>query len=493
MFPKLNKNVLNISALDDRPSMSAAELKAFFDRAGADIKAYLNDLVEQIAQSTAGEHIGVDVSSVATKTLQAVLTSFDESISNRYTKTETDTALSQNTNNLLSDLDVNLTTGVITVTRKDGTKETFDTALEKIPAKFEIVEENEVYYLRITNTDGTKTQVNVNTLFNEYLFTNSDEISFEIVAEGNSKKVIAKLRDNSIGITKLSLDVVTQLQEYVNSAKDSADSARNSEQNASSSAEIATQKATSASASANSAKTNAESATESASSADANAKLSKSYAVGGTGTREGEDTDNAKYYARQAQEAAGGDFLPKTGDSSNTTVTFTEFEEKTDIESGDKLSTLFGKIKKWFGSLANVAFSGSYNDLKDVVEEVFIATYNVTTYAEIQNAVNTGKVILLDYGGTHRLQLTFISAEQFNFAGYVDAGTILYNAICKSTNKWTLEAKNNTIPTNTSQLTNDSNYISSTVITAFWKGTQAEYDALGTYDDTTLYLIKKEE
>lgn len=139
-------------------------------------------------------------------------------------------------------------------------------------------------------------------------------------------------------------------------------------------------------------------------------------------------------------------YLTINGDASNTTVTFTESEKKTDIESGDKLSVLFGKIKKWFSSFAKVAFSGSYNDLKDVVEEVFIATYNVTTYAEIQNAVNTGKVILLDYGGTHRLQLTFISAEQFNFAGYVDAGTILYNAICKSTNEWTLEAKDNTIP-----------------------------------------------
>lgn len=35
------------------------------------------------------------------------------------------------------------------------------------------------------------------------------------------------------------------------------------------------------------------------------------------------------------------------------------------------------------------------------------------------------------------------------------------------------------------------NYIASTVITAFWKGTQAEYDALGTYSDTTLYLIQE--
>lgn len=32
----------------------------------------------------------------------------------------------------------------------------------------------------------------------------------------------------------------------------------------------------------------------------------------------------------------------------------------------------------------------------------------------------------------------------------------------------------------------------STVITTFWHGTQAQYDALGTYDSTTLYLIDEE-
>ena len=35
-----------------------------------------------------------------------------------------------------------------------------------------------------------------------------------------------------------------------------------------------------------------------------------------------------------------------------------------------------------------------------------------------------------------------------------------------------------TIPTNTSDLTNDSDFISSTVVTAFWSGTQAEYESL---------------
>lgn len=43
-----------------------------------------------------------------------------------------------------------------------------------------------------------------------------------------------------------------------------------------------------------------------AASAAANGKLSESWAVGGTGTRTGEDTNNAKYWAMAAQGAAGG-------------------------------------------------------------------------------------------------------------------------------------------------------------------------------------------
>lgn len=306
MFNKMTKNVLNISALDDRPVMSATELKETFDRAGVDIKEAFNGLVEQLASETAGEHIGANVESVATKTLQAVLTAFDEAIKDRYTKAEVDTSVLEGTNDLVSNFDINLTTGVITVTKKDGTVETYDTALEKVPAKFEIVEESEVFYLKITNTDGTSTKVNVNTLFNEYLFTNSDEISFEVTNDGNSKKVVARIRDNSIGKGKISLDLITQLETYVQSASsnanlasNSATSASNSASSASASASTATQKASEAKASATNAKTSEDNAST-------DAILAKSYAVGGTGTRAGEDTDNAKYYKEQAEMNGGG-------------------------------------------------------------------------------------------------------------------------------------------------------------------------------------------
>lgn len=49
---------------------------------------------------------------------------------------------------------------------------------------------------------------------------------------------------------------------------------------------------------------NAEDAIKAAQDAAMSATLSKSYSVGGTGTRTGEDTDNAKYYSEQAAAAA---------------------------------------------------------------------------------------------------------------------------------------------------------------------------------------------
>lgn len=65
----------------------------------------------------------------------------------------------------------------------------------------------------------------------------------------------------------------------------------------------------------------------------------------------------------QHQDISGK--LDKNGDASNTTSTFTIASSRTNISSGEKLSTIFGKIAKWFSDLKAVAFSGSYSDLSD--------------------------------------------------------------------------------------------------------------------------------
>lgn len=46
-------------------------------------------------------------------------------------------------------------------------------------------------------------------------------------------------------------------------------------------------------------------------------------------------------------------------------ITFAPATTRTNISTGDKLKTILGKIAKWFSDLKTVAFTGSYNDLKD--------------------------------------------------------------------------------------------------------------------------------
>ena len=69
-------------------------------------------------------------------------------------------------------------------------------------------------------------------------------------------------------------------------------------------------------------------------------------------------------YLTQHQDISGK--LDKTGDGSNVTATFTVAGERANIATGEKLSTILGKIAKYFTDLKTVAFTGSYNDLKDL-------------------------------------------------------------------------------------------------------------------------------
>ena len=81
-------------------------------------------------------------------------------------------------------------------------------------------------------------------------------------------------------------------------AAESAHASAESEQASSSSSDAAARSAQAAATSAQEARNSADAIT-------AQASLAQSYAVGGTGNRPGEDTDNAKYYMEQAREITG--------------------------------------------------------------------------------------------------------------------------------------------------------------------------------------------
>lgn len=112
-----------------------------------------------------------------------------------------------------------------------------------------------------------------------------------------SKQDALDAADAANNAKQTALEMVEHIGEVDSTASASADAAKESEINA---------KASEANAlnSANEASIKASEASNSANEATDQATLSKSYAVGGTGIRDGEDVDNSKYYSEQASTSA---------------------------------------------------------------------------------------------------------------------------------------------------------------------------------------------
>ena len=177
--------------------------------------------------------------------------------------------------------------GTLTVVKMNGSRAVIDTKLEKLAVNFTYNPQTQ--QLVITLDDGTVQNVDLSSLITEYEFLDSDTIAFEIV----DGKVKAIVKNGSITENHLATEYLAEIRTQVGRAEMSAKSADASEKNAASSSALA-----------------------------------KSYAVGGTGTREGEDTDNAKYYAEQAKNASDVGALSEIVEKhiSNKTIHMTESE-----------------------------------------------------------------------------------------------------------------------------------------------------------------------
>lgn len=82
--------------------------------------------------------------------------------------------------------------------------------------------------------------------------------------------------------------------------------------------------------------------------------------------------------------------LDKTGEGKDVTISFTTASSRSNIATGEKLATMFGKIAKYFSDLKTVAFSGSYNDLSNK-PSIPSKTSDLTNDSDFQTAsqVNT--------------------------------------------------------------------------------------------------------
>ena len=105
----------------------------------------------------------------------------------------------------------------------------------------------------------------------------------------NSKIAAEQAEDDTQALITSAQTIVSDAQTYANDASTSAGTASTAANTATAQAAIATNQANLAAGYAQN--------------VDTFAKTAKSWAVGGTGTRQGEDTDNSKYYSQQAHDS----------------------------------------------------------------------------------------------------------------------------------------------------------------------------------------------
>lgn len=200
-----------------------------------------------------------------------------DEIDNRVITLDTTKATKEEVSTLVQDVTFEEKTGIITITKKNGSKITIDTQMEKIAVNFSYNAETQQIIL--TLIDGTKQYIDLTALITQYEFLDSDTVAFSIDSTG---KVSAIVKEASIQEKHLQPNYLADIKVEVAKAQASQSAAAKSESNAKASETAAATSESNA----------AESATK-----------AQSYATGGTNSRTGEDTDNAKYYSQQSAQS----------------------------------------------------------------------------------------------------------------------------------------------------------------------------------------------
>ena len=372
-FKNTDFNNKKIQDLSDNPSsdgLSAAELKAYFDQIPMMMIALgkINDLIDELSGQDGASDIGATaIQGITGITVQTIL----ESIA------AISSGLVTNIDDLVKSVTYNSTTGNFTITKFNGTTNTIETEIEKIVTNFEY--DSDTKELILTYPDGTTTRIPLSDLIAEYDFVNTGTVKFTVT----NHKVSASV--DSTYMSQIS-QAVTDAQAAATNAGLSATAAAGSASSASTSASNASGYADNAEQSADDAESSATSASNSADDASDSATLSESWAVGGTGTRQGENTNNAKYWSEQAQHAAGGIFVTKVNGvdpgSSSGPVTI-DADDIPDEDTNNKFTN--ETEKEYWNSKANKSIS-------------FTVTLSAQDWTDNQQTISDARFVASGYG-----------------------------------------------------------------------------------------------
>lgn len=220
-------------------------------------------------------------------------------------------------NTLIKNWTMDEATGVITVEKLNGEKILFDLNIEKIPVDFKLSEDG---ILTMTTDDGTLYTANIGAMIPVLTFDDSDTIAVSVSGDGVNKTYSFSIKSGSVTEDKLQPNFLADVKTEVAKAQASK-----------------------------------ESAAESASAASGSATLAESYAHGGTGAREGEDSDNARYYMEQAKAVSAVDIATteKAGIVKPDGTTITVDEDGT-LHGSSSVDEMTGATKEKDGTSGTV-------------------------------------------------------------------------------------------------------------------------------------------
>lgn len=299
-------NDLDIMSLPSRPSaagMSAAQLQERFD-AGAKqvIRPKLNALIDLLNGSEGAANIGVTpIDGVAGYFLQEVLIALklllddkksieqaDKEIGAKFDTTEAQA--------LVKEITFSESTGVFTITKYDGSKQTIDTAIEKVALDVRLDGQQFV----LTLVDGTEQRVDLSAFLTQTEVTSSDTITLAI----ENGAIVARIASGSVKLAHLNAEVTAYIDAKELAAYQSAQAAAVSEQNALNSAnaaEASRQAALACQEQACLCATQASLSQQKAATSESNAATSEQAAK--------KAQEEAEKAAGEAKAIAGGDFL----------------------------------------------------------------------------------------------------------------------------------------------------------------------------------------
>ena len=288
-------------------------------------------------------------------------------------------------NGMVADVSLNESNGVITITYKNGSTKTYDTNLEKIAINFTY--DYSTQRLVLTLSDGSKQYVDMSALITQYEFKDSTTIAFSVDSTG---KVSASVKNGSITDAMLETGYLANI----------------------------TAQATKAESMANSATTSSNSAYD-------NAKLSQSYAIGGSGIREGEDTDNAMYYYEQAKKTDIGQIRSEV-DELNSNLDVLSYDEN---EGGKNLLDLpnpYSVTGKYSNSITVKVKKNTYYTLS--VGSVTSSVYD----GIVVKSINSGTTIISKYGVPYIMPFNSGDNESIRilfYSGNGTSGTSVYSDV----------------------------------------------------------------